>query len=47
MRTSADREWGGVKDVADVRKLVFLLLFQHALQTLPVGDAYSIPILQI
>ena len=36
--TCGQRE--GVKDLADVRKLVLFLLFQHALQTLPVGDAY-------
>ena len=38
MRTLADR---GVKNLADVRKMaLFLALFQHALQTLPMGDGY-------
>ena len=38
IRTPVDRD--GVKDCADVRKLEFFLLFQHALQTLPMGNAY-------
>jgi len=46
--TSAEREvgllkcgQGGVKDLADIRKLLLFLLFQHALQTLSIGDAYE------
>jgi len=31
----------GVKDLADVRKLVLFLLFQHALQILPMNNDYE------
>jgi len=40
MQTPVDKR-EGVEDRADFRKLVlFFLVFQHALQTLPKGDAY-------
>jgi len=37
MRKPADR---GLKDLVEVRMVVLFLLFQHALQTLLMGDSY-------
>ena len=38
-RSNADRGGGACKDLADVRKLEHFKLFQHALQTVSMGDA--------